>query len=122
MNDHGMSTSAVTVSGILRTSAQASLSTLSFNMNCVNYRPSNTFGTNTEIQCTLPVGIGAKLGVILTITANYNDAIHECSTPFAGSVSYAHPSIASIENGFNVPTSGTAMVTLNGFNFGPKVF
>lgn len=113
----GISSSQVTVSTMLQSNADGSLANYKYSMNCDIRRVGSL--DNTQLNCTVPPGVGTNLGAVITVTTNYPSGPVSCTTGFSiGRMSYAKPTITAITSCVDVPCGGGTNVYITGTNFG----
>jgi len=117
MSAEGISASQVTVSAMLQSNADGTLANYKYSMNCDVRRVGSL--DNTQLNCTVPPGVGTNLGAIITVTTNYPSGPSSCTTGFSvGRMSYAKPTITAITSCVDVPCGGGSNVYITGTNFG----
>ena len=112
----GMNSSNVIISAHLQDDGSPTM--YLFSMSCAIYDIVEY--ENTLLRCVAPPGIGADLGSVVTIQANYFDGMnHVCSTSLSGyRLSYASPSLKSVNTNFSGPSY---QVALTGDHFGSSL-
>ncbi|CAM9121661.1 unnamed protein product, partial [Ectocarpus fasciculatus] len=77
---------------------------------------------NTLLSCVIPPGVGAALGVVVSVSVQYPGLNTSCRSALSvGRMSYAPPMIDSIQSRGTFATNGSSYVEISGYNFGPAM-
>lgn len=112
LEDKGLSLSDFIITANFQTENSAELSEYVYSVNCA------LSSGNTLLICAVPPGVGANLGMVVTVASSY-PSIATCLTPLFGQITYAPPTITAVECNF-ISTQEETTVIIIGTNFGPK--